>query len=95
MFPSDNMRGSALPSPGDDSQQQAGGSYPAPPANPPDPRAQTTALLVAQVVSGARRLSQMYPAAAEEMRTITGAMQRAQAKIVQSQPAPEVSAPPV
>jgi hypothetical protein len=95
VFPSDNMRGS-LPSPGDQQDGPgAGGGFPAEPAQRPNPKAELTANLVAQIVSAARRIGTMYPTALEEMRTITNAMGRAQQKIVASEPTPETSAPPI
>ena len=54
-----------------------------------------TAMLVAGIVQNARRLGTMYPAAQQEMLSITNLIQKAQGKIVNSQPAPETSAPPV
>ena len=50
---------------------------------------------IKELVSNARRIGMKYPAAMEEVRTITNAVQRIQQKIIQSQPAPEAQAPPV
>lgn len=85
----------AFPAPGDAQQAGTGGGFPSEPSAQPDPRDMQATMLVAQIVQAARRLGTMYPAAIEEMRTITNAMSRAQMKIVNSKPAPEVSAPPV
>ena len=84
----------SLPTPVGGENPGPGGSPVAPP-QPPNPQAQMTAMLVAGIVQNARRLGMMYPAAQEEMRSITNLIQRAQGKIVNSQPAPETSAPPV
>jgi hypothetical protein len=51
--------------------------------------------MIRTVISSARRLGMKYPAVAQEVRDITNAVQRMQAKIIQSQPAPESQAPPV
>ena len=72
-----------------------GGGYPVDQPAQPDPQAATTAMLVGQLVQSARRIGVMYPAANEEMRTILNLMSKVQSKIVNSKPAPEVSAPPI
>lgn len=51
--------------------------------------------IIRTIVQGARRMGMKYPAVAQEVRDITSAVQRMQAKIIQSQPAPESQAPPV
>lgn len=52
------------------------------------------AVAVQQIVSNARRIGDMYPAALDEVRTINNAAARLQQKVIQSQPAPEPMAPP-
>lgn len=72
-----------------------GGGYPVDQPAQPDPQAATTAMLVGQAVQSIRRIGMMYPAAAEETRAMLNLMSKVQAKIVNSKPAPETSAPPV
>jgi hypothetical protein len=95
MSPSaDNMRES-LPTPGDPGANPGPGGSPVAAPQNPNPQAQMTAMLVAQGIQSARRLGMMYPAAQEEARAIANLYQKMQGKIVNSQPAPESSAPPV
>ena len=72
-----------------------GGGYPVDQPAQPDPQAATTAMLVGQLVQSTRRIGTMYPAASEECRSILNLVSKMQAKIVNSKPAPETSAPPV
>ncbi len=92
MSPSDDSARDAMPTPG---QNPGPGGGVVAQQQTPNPKAQMTAMLVAGVIQNARRLSMMYPAASEEMNSIMNLIQRAQGKIVNSQPAPETSAPPV
>lgn len=85
----------SLPTPGGGDAGPGPAGAPVAQPQPPNPQAQMTAMMVAGIVQNARRLGMMYPAAQEEMRSITNLIQRAQGKIVNSQPAPESSAPPV
>ena len=69
-----------------------------PPVSPAPAQQDQSAMaldIIRTIVQGARRMGMKYPAVAQEVRDITSAVQRMQAKIIQSQPAPESQAPPV
>jgi hypothetical protein len=59
----------------------------------PDPNASVLAW-VRDIIANARRISLKFPFAAQEMRNIQSEVQKAQQKIIQSQPPPEPMAPP-
>lgn len=80
----------------DDPNQQGpgpGGAPVSPQEATPDPNA-SVLMWVRDIVANARRISAKFPAAAQEMRDIMNSIQRAQQKIVQSQPPSEPMAPP-
>lgn len=73
----------------------SGGGFPTDQPSQGGGREATAMLLVGQAVQALRRLGMMYPAAAEDIRSMLNGMARVQGKIVNSKPAPETSAPPI
>jgi len=72
-----------------------GGGFPSPAPPVADPRVQQVGEMILQIVSLARRIGMMYPAALAEVRSINDAAARLQPKVLASHPAPEPMAPPV
>jgi hypothetical protein len=72
-----------------------GGGYPVDQPAQPNPQDATGAMLMGNIISSARRLSRMYPAANSEFRSMLNLASQAQQKMTNSKPAPETSAPPV
>ncbi len=97
--------GTILPSPGQGGGPDTGAGAeqqgPGPAGSPispqpamPDPNAAVLGW-IRDIIANSRRIGQKFPAAADNMRNIQNEVQRAQQKIVQSNPAPEPMAPPV
>jgi len=71
-----------------------GGGSPAAPGQA-NPQMEQSLMAIKEIVSNARRLGMMYPAAVSEVRSINNLAQRLLQKIQSSGPAPEPMSPPV